>query len=78
MAKKTVIKRALKVQSIGDRAARAIEHDNRAEGGEPPDYSDVIDVSGEVLEKAPEQITEAAPVKTAAERAKETMQEGAK
>ena len=81
MAKKTVFKRLWKtMRRIGndarERLGRAIEHDNRAEAGEAPDFTDVVDVSGEVIEPAPapaKQITEGAPgekVPTTAERAK--------
>lgn len=78
MAAKTVIKRHLKYLPVSsERLGRAIEHDNRAEAGEPPVYDDVIDVSGEVVEIAPVKAVEAPVagevVQTTAQRAKETV-----
>ncbi len=75
MACKTVIKRHIKYLPVSsEQLGRAIEHDNRAEAGEAPDYGDVVDVSGETIEPPPlKAIAEGAPgekVPTTAERAK--------
>lgn len=79
MAKKVVFKRLYKTMrrlSANDRAGRAIEHDDRAQAGEAPDFSDVIEAAGEVIETpTPKQVAEAtavAPVKTA-DRAREEV-----
>lgn len=80
MAKKTVFKRMTKFMRriTNDRAARAMAHDARADGGEAPDYADVLEVADEVVEPPTEtkQIenagAEAVPKRTA-ERAREEV-----
>lgn len=81
MAKKTVFKRMTKFMRrvTNERAARAMAHDARADGGEAPDYADVLDVAGEVVDppaEAPKQFenagVEAVPKRTA-DRAREEV-----
>lgn len=51
MAKKTVIRRLCKTLPLSEeKLARALEHQAAAEGGEGPDFSDVIDVLPEEQE----------------------------
>lgn len=49
MAKKTVIRRLCKTLPLSEeKLAKALEHQARAEGGDAPDFSDIIDVAPEL------------------------------
>jgi recombination protein RecT len=51
MARKTVIRRLCKVLPLSEeKLARALDHQARAESGEGPDLTDVIDVMGESVD----------------------------
>lgn len=83
MAMKTAIKRLTKYLSLSsEKFGRAVAHDDKAEAGEGPDYSDVIDVSGEVLPEKPtpalDNQQQANDLLKTADRAKATVAEKAK
>jgi recombination protein RecT len=66
MAKKTVIRRLCKTLPLAtEQLASALEHQARAESGQGPDFSDIIDVipSGELAEPKPEPKKGAAALK---------------
>lgn len=55
MAKKTVIRRLCKTLPLSEeKLAKALEHQARAEGGEAPDFSDIIDIAPELDDAEPE------------------------
>lgn len=63
MAKKAVVRRLCKILPLSEeKLARALDHQARAESGEGPDLSDVIDVMGEsVDEQTGEMVPNVAP-----------------
>lgn len=77
MATKTCIKRLCKYLPLStERLGRAIHHDNLVEAGEPPDYSDVLDTTGQVVPPVAENDANTKPEQAikAADRAKADIQ----
>lgn len=78
MYRKTVVRRLCKSLPLSEeRLERALHHQARAEAGDGPDYSDVIDVLGSVAEDAAGADGSAAPDPSRTDAARERLQQKA-